>query len=242
MARSTSEEGDMATLQQAKNAFDNARAFFSARDGALKSTNKAYMDQAGNEGQEVARTLADAKGISEQDALAQIQRRAAARLQAKGLGKYEAHQVGLTPVGYGKLNVQRGSRTGNCGVMACVAMHYASLEGVPDNEMWLVTVTNPSTKRKGTKARLGFGHSYALLGAGRGQEFIVDPWAGIYCAKNEYEKAMKTRMKRWHEQGKRIAVNWGDGVTEWANATDKSVLSLLNSKAQDDSMRGDARF
>jgi hypothetical protein len=231
----------MATWEQAEQTFTLSRKFFSAKDMALKSTNKAYANERGEIGDAQIEKLAGAKNISEDAATVIVLRRGNARLEAKARGKYENELPGKTPVGYGKLVVERGSDTGNCGVMACVAMWYARTVGVAAANMWLVTVTNEKTKRTDPvagKLRMKFGHSYALLG-GPGKKYIVDPWAGIICLESEYKEMMKAKMEKWHQQGKRIMVNWSNGDYEWANATDKTVLSLLSSSATTEKTPGD---
>jgi hypothetical protein len=246
----------MASMHQARMAFTAARDFF-GQAGALKSTNKAYIDpttadDAGWSALGTVLQLAEAKGITPDDALAKIRSRAAARLQARNQGEYEAMMSGATPVQYGEITVRKNSPTGNCGVMACVAMHYASMAHVPVNEMFLVTAYNQTTRAvplnpfdrtTWNSETMEFGHSWALLGLGTkdNPEFIVDPWAGIVCASASFEQKLKAKLDEWQGQGKRIAVNYTNS-TYWLQANHHAVRSLFGAGSTREKIRGDEHF
>src|SRR5262249_34466828 len=144
------------------------------------------------------------------------------RLKADGGGGI-GDPSGKTPYRCGKLIVQSGGRQGNCGAMDCVAMFYAHLAGVPLAQMWLVTAENQNTRSytiadcaiKG--CFMEFGHSWALLGTPANEEFIVDPWAGVCCRKALYSDQLRAQLDKWHQQGKRVLVQWdvGGQIKSW---------------------------
>jgi hypothetical protein len=135
-------------------------------------------------------------------------------------------------------------------------MYFATNGGTPDGggplagtDVWLVTATNANTTyswwKRGDNSgkQMAFGHTWAQLGTtAGGGAFIVDPWAGIACAKADFSTKLKAKLDRWHSQNKRINVNWGQGVNEvafWTNANDDSILSLLEPNRTLTAVRGD---
>lgn len=232
----------MATLNQAQAVFTLARNFFS-QPGASKSNNKVYFHPSQDLDQ-AATVLAQAKGIPLAQAKNQVNTRVAARLQASGQGVHGPNRQGMTPIGLGQITVNTNTPTGNCGLMACVAMYYASVTvpHVPANEMWMVTVYNKWTR----ESLLGFnymkfGHSWALLGAEGSPQFIVDPWAGVVCPKADYQDELTAQLNKWARQGKRVWVNYEKGCV-WTQANDPNILSLFGVMASADKMRGDQTF
>jgi hypothetical protein len=232
----------MATLNQAEYALGYTRIFF---EGGLKSSNKQYDGSFSLFAEKNARALLKrTDSISLAEAEARANQRNTNQALAAPLTAAD-NFAGRTPVEFGRDRVNGVQRHGNCGAMACVAMHFATSGGTPDGlgpladtDVYLVTVTNPtmtySTWKMGNHGgkAMSFGHSWAQLGStASGGAFIVDPWAGVACAKADYSAALTNKLNRWHSQNKRINIGWGNGPTAvgiWTNANDASILSLLD--------------
>lgn len=221
----------MATEDQARGAYDDARKFF--KDG-LKSGNKLYIDcgfsKKLNLDEAVGTLIKAIPDIDPEDAKKRVSRRIENRSEARPTGIFQKDWLGnKTPVWFGEKTVLDNMKDGNCGVMACVAMYYATERKVPAFETFLVTAYNYNTSRKLSffrTERMSFGHSWALLGVGDGQGFVVDPWAGVCCAENQFEEQFRVKMEKWASQGKRILVDYKE-YSEWTEANHPDVLSLF---------------
>jgi hypothetical protein len=224
----------MPTLQQASYAFNATRAFF-GQPGAVKSNNKRYVhDSLGQDG--AATDLAAETHIGLGAALAKVQRRDANAKLAFSSGTFKDILKGWTPVTYGGLTVNKGAPTGNCGVMACVAMYFAQKAGVPPEQMYLVEAFNRTTVRTGL---MKFGHAWAVLrGANARQDYVLDPWAGVFSQYAFYFQDLKIALDKWQRQGKRVLVNYKEGDW-WTNANDSAILSLFGPGATVEIVRGD---
>lgn len=232
----------MATFSQAQAVFTLARDFF-GQPGAFKSNNKVYFHPS-HDNDQAATVLAKEKGLSQAQALNKVLSRGQARLQAQGQGVHGPAKQGMTPIGLGQMTVNTNTPTGNCGLMSCVAMYYASITvpQVPANEMWMVTAYNNWTRESFFGANyMKFGHSWALLGAEGSAQFIVDPWAGVVCSKADFEDKLTAQLNKWARQGKRVWVNYDKGCV-WTQANDSNVLSLFGLMATTNQMRGDELF
>lgn len=121
--------------------------------GGAKSANKQHDGWFGLYTEKNARALlGGANSISMEEAKARVEERNANQTQAAQLTRAD-HLGNRTPVEFGRDRVNSNQRYGNCGAMACVAMHFATSGGTPDGgaplvatDVWLVTVNNRSTK------------------------------------------------------------------------------------------------
>jgi len=183
----------MVTLTQAQTAFGNTRRFFAPGE---KSSNKRYFGTGGffETVTLFAATQGTTKPLTFDAAEARVQRRETNRVLSSRLNTDPSSPPdkpkpvsypGKTPLEIGQIRVNGGMRSGNCGIMAAVAIYFASLEGVLATDMWHVTATNPTTNSyaPGIWGRnMSFGHSWAKLGTDTtGGPFVVDPWAGVVC-------------------------------------------------------------
>ena len=113
----------MATLNQAQSALGDTRTFF---DGGLKSSNKQYDGSFSLFAEKNARALlrrTDFMSLAEAEARAN--RRNTNQALASPLTAAD-NFAGRTPVEFGRDRVNGAHRHGNCGAMACVAMHFAT--------------------------------------------------------------------------------------------------------------------
>jgi hypothetical protein len=235
----------MVTEQQARQAFEKAKEFFK---GGIKSGNKRYGDDA----LEKLTQQLGSKGKAQE----RIQKRNTKQLQASA----DAGIVvkGKTPLAVGKLVANTtDSKEGNCGIMACVAMYFASLEHVGADEMWCAAVYNEDTKYASiwTSSYMTLGHSFALLGPKNTEQWVVDPWGDVYCRRNEYSQRLTDQLNKWQQQGKRISVSWRTECTrhekdrakqgnfdKWMEANDPAILSLLKEGLDWKGPRGNQPF
>jgi hypothetical protein len=234
----------MPTLAQAQTAFADTRRYYKL---GAKSNNKRYDGhQYGasflNTTPEESLVKGNPKPITPDQAHARVARRlvnnshsglmATAGKNAAISDMNVAIVDDISPFDYGRLMVNQQNDAGNCGVMACVAIYYANVAGVPLNQMWSVTATNPTTI--GTWGTMQFGHSWAQLGTGGQPDcVIVDPWAGVVCKELDYVRTLKSHLDQWFEQGKRIATQWSNATQQvWMNANQPAVLSLLETGSQ----------
>jgi hypothetical protein len=225
----------MATAAQAMKAYDETREFYKS---GWKSSNKRYNTD------DATQTLADAKDLWMIQAHARVLRRninagISSRLQG-GFVK-----AGLTPIEFGSAQYNGGHQSGNCGVMAAVAMYRAQQAGVAEDDMWLVTVYNRTTVNpNGKGSTMEFGHSWAQIGTGADPNgpYVVDPWAGICSQLAAYPGALTLHLNSWQRQGKRIAVQWNNGKQDWLNANDPAILSLVGPGGTGNRCQGDQRM
>jgi len=223
----------MATAAQAKRAYDETRDFYKP---GVKSSNKRYN------GIDPVQTLANAKDIW----LIKAHNVVLSRDINASLSSYLQKDViaqGKTPVQLGAERYGGGSRSGNCGIMATVAMYRAQQAGVLATDMWLVTAKNANTvhpNRAGSN--MSFGHSWAQIGTigDPNGPYIVDPWAGVCCSAAVYAATLTTHLNAWQQQGKRIAVQWDNNTNQdWMNANDPAILSLVVPGRTLTALRGD---
>jgi hypothetical protein len=243
----------MPTLAQAQTAFSNTRRYYKL---GVKSSNKRYEGhQYGasflNTEPEESLVRGNPKPITLDEAHVRVARRllnnshsgmmATAGKNAAISDMNVAIVDDISPFDYGRLMVNQQNDAGNCGVMACVAIYYANLAGVPLNQMWSVTAENPTTTY-GKYGKMLFGHSWAQLGTGGQPDcVIVDPWAGVVCKELDYVTTLKSHLDQWFRQGKRIATQWSDnhGKQVWLNANHETVLSLLETGSERVMIRAD---
>jgi hypothetical protein len=251
----------MPTWNQAKDAFDFTRGYYKLGE---KSGNKrydghqygwAYLNTTPEESL-IAGNPKPMTPVQAQHRVAQRLIRNSNSVPRVSVGKGAVAQAmnvatinDVSPYDVGRLMAAQQNQAGNCGIMACVAIFYASSVGISINEMWSVQAYNHTTTGKwGT---MNFGHAWAQLGtAGLPDCFIVDPWAGVVCKELEYVSALKSQLNKWEKQGKRIETQWSDSDHVWMTANHSSVLSLLEDGSyrimrradQTNSVRVDGRF
>jgi hypothetical protein len=134
----------------------------------------------------------------------------------------------------GEAWVKDGRDFGNCGEMACVALHYASkIPNVLRTELFSITVTNPKFKHHSRGVDMTFGHSWALLGSdpSRINNYVVDAWAGICCKEQDYNARLRAKLDEWTDQGKQIGVTWASGAPDLVDANSDTITSLLRPDA-----------
>jgi hypothetical protein len=244
----------MATLYESQTAYEATRAFFKGGD---KSANKTYETGISATAQLIAaKRLSSGAWLSWAEAEAKIADRnakAAQHLNDQGVALNNQ-----TPVQFGQARVNGNITYGNCGVMACVALYYATQypAGIQQNEMWHVTATNENTRMTLTtrghilmaykmgESYMTFGHSWAVLGTSQNGQWVVDPWAGLYCRIGEYPQRLKEQLDKWHSHGKRVNVGWkslklNQDFGRVMNANDDAILSLVAADAVKVGVRGD---
>jgi hypothetical protein len=232
-----SKTGDwMATLLQAQNTLVATRAFFKPGE---KASNKQYGDGVSKFFDPLGATravpLALGRNINFFNAQDKVTRRDTNREASSQLQNAEGDITagGTTPpLDVGTARVTGGLRYGNCGVMACVAIHFAHWqEHVPRNQLFCVTVYNRNyTEGFGIfQKNMTFGHSWALLGNHPPilgvPNYVVDPWADVVCDQANFANDLTAALNAWAGQGKRIWVNWSNGNV-WTTANDAAILSL----------------
>jgi hypothetical protein len=226
------------TLNDAEGVLQLARNWYKKPD-ALKSNNKWYAFDTGQEAKAID-TLAKARNVTSEVARAKVERRSASLLAERPKRLPDEARMLLTPVEYGAMLVNSNQTSGNCGEMAVVAMYFASMGPCEPKNMALVTARNKFSWR-GMFDQMKFGHSWALLGADGSSQFVVDPWAGVACAKDDYKEQFTAKMNKWQQQGKRVLVNYESG-NGWYCANDSNILSLFSAVATVHLDRGDAKF
>jgi hypothetical protein len=230
----------MYTEAQAWAAFEATREFF---EKTLKSSNKGYNPEDNDKDRDArnalaAQKLASATGLTQADALARVVKRDAnitPSAQRYAELKDTLNFLGKTPLQFGQALFGSRAPSGNCGAMACVALHLAKEYGVSPANMWLVNVQNRDTKGPAgfpdAGKSMSFRHSWAELGTvNEGGPWIVDPWANICCHESHYERAFRNQAEKWNRQGKRISVGFEGGKPWWFPANDPAVLSLLRGR------------
>jgi hypothetical protein len=235
----------MVDKSNAESAYKKARSFYGGHE---KSSNKAYIGSnitllmgPSDDLPLAADNLAAAKQIPVAEAMLTVKGRWNNHMAS------DQHQLkdvlgGKTPVQAGHMLYNRGkaggNRAANCGAMACVALFLAKDKfGFSEQDIWLITVRNGNTRGAYLKtfggASMTFAHSWALLKTDDGR-YVVDPWAGVFCAEQEYPSRLKSQFNQWQQQGKRVSVDYGNEYRYWTNANDSAILSLLANDAQRD--------
>lgn len=92
-------------------------------------------------------------------------------------------------------------KSGNCGELARIAYALCHQEGLKPE---LITYENPENKN--------FNHAACIIEINE-EDYIVDPWANIFCKHGEYLDALSNKLKQWKSHGK-IAIS---GITEPLN-------------------------
>jgi hypothetical protein len=213
----------MVTFAKARGVYTRTRAFYK---GGQKSENKGYYLKGAHQGalpQEVEwfRDLTDKQKSRNDNILA------VSTLGGAGPTAAERGQS-LEVVGGGRYNAN--ITRGNCGMIAAVALYIAiHVEHVVAAEVVHRTAENRNYKSFGST--LTFGHSWLVLGNAAGPRYCVDAWAGVFCDEVEFAREMRAKFALWHQNGKRVAVNWNNiaGMPRryWTYATDPAIDALL---------------
>jgi hypothetical protein len=195
----------MVTQTQAENTLSEVRAFYKHD---LKAANKAYINDS------YGLTLST-NNISQSRLISK-----ANRDKLKGKTPYE---IGAY------LHRQRsGTRAGNCGEMAAVAI-YLAIENydVSMDQVFLWTFIAPG----GVLVQGGFGHSVAFFGDEKAKQgWVVDAWCNLCCGYSDYNRALNRKLLEWKSEGKRIMVPGLRGG--WLEPTHQAITGILaaNSK------------
>lgn len=204
----------MTTETSAKKAFKETRKFY---EGGLKSSNKIYDVEAspwykrlfGGAASANTRREDASESVSNTRALQRdVARRAPSR---------------VTPLRWGATLYARGTNAGNCGELSCVASARAFADGLPAPQIKCVSLTAPADH---VFCMVGDANILALLKnrkvrdlTGMGQPatpiYIVDAWANVCCAYNEYPSKVGAKMQKWLSDGKRIAWVTGPQGPGW---------------------------
>lgn len=92
-----------------------------------------------------------------------------------------------------------GNNAGNCGEMACVALHIA----IENNHVPVNDVKYCQLDYANAEDGRSFNHTFIAIGTEEG-EWIVDPWANVCCKTDEYADQVTAKMKKWNKEGKRL--------------------------------------
>jgi hypothetical protein len=122
--------------------------------------------------------------------------------------------------------------SGNCDQMAAVAADIvlknrgaATVWRMPGHSFTMVGGPKKGTVQDSTD----FSES-AFIDA-----WIVDPWAGIVCPANQYNRQFSNTMSLWQTEGKKIITTHGpiaSETTEWKDPTDPIWINRLNGPKQ----------
>jgi hypothetical protein len=123
-----------------------------------------------------------------------------------------------------------GNTAGNCGEMALVAMFVAvNYHHVQRAEVVHVTAKNTNHKAYSFKGEitLDFGHSWIEIGPTLGVTWVVDPWADLWCRKDQFPQMMAVQLQKWTDQGKRLSVSWKDtSMNGWKWTTQPNAVEV----------------
>jgi hypothetical protein len=216
---------------QAGRVFQTVSDFYK---GGLKSGNKKYDAGAAN-----SSSLGSVEFTRRQTSLD-------AKLNAlQSAGGMEAQRKGYkgrTLFSVGKSLFLSANTSGNCGDMAAVAMFVAiGMEHVPESEVVHRTAVNNNFRfgfnwnnpsLPPSRATMTFGHSWLVLGTPGSDRWCVDPWANLFTRERNYADDLLAKLAEWHNEGKRICVNWedflGTGSGSWLVPTDDSLRALVS--------------
>lgn len=174
-----------------KDIFEQTRAFY---QGGLKSNNKSYYAE-DNKMPPISRFLS--WKLSKKKKLRNENVR-------KTLNSFDETRncyarPGETLLSVGTILHSTENKTGNCGEMACVALHIAiEKHNVPKDD-----VKYCQLEYNNAANGCSFGHTFIAIETQEG-EWIVDPWANVCCATNEYADQMTAKMQKWNKDGKRL--------------------------------------
>ncbi len=209
--------------------------------GQVKSANKAY-DIEGKVKYKAGTVKRDT--IVLPGSAADIRDRNAA-LAEDVLGSLRDEMKGKSPLEAGGILFKtRGPRAGNCGEMACVAIHIAHVfGGVPAAKLYLKYV-------EGKASKFGFSHQFMLMTkldddtsqnppnatGPQHTSWVVDPWANICCRLADFATEFDAQMTHWTRVGKRIHAKKGHAAM-WCEPSHACVLASAQQAVSDTGWR-----
>jgi len=215
----------MVTAAQAQDTYDRVRRFYKGGD---KSWNKSYFGT----GRQQTLQWTGWKGFAyrpnidiepgQVPSAKQKSRNDQTLENLKNMmdGGVAWRNAGMSPHLRGEILYNQRNTRGNCGEMAVVAMYIAVTQvgGINSDEVFEWTMTNPAAN---------FGHSFAVLGKPGTQEWVVDPWAGVWCDRNNYQVMLTNKLGQWLTDGKRIGA-----AGAWVQPTNPLVAGIFNGQPQ----------
>ena len=105
---------------------------------------------------------------------------------------------------YGQLMVDNGAVAGNCTDMVAVASWYATNMDI--GVCWVAVIEDPGDHvfcviTDGDPPRWDCVGQYRRDRSG---DWVIDPWANVYCRLRDYERDFRLKMDKWTQRGKRI--------------------------------------